>query len=602
MSEATKIEFGAIADPQTQKARGVYWLSRRNSGCVPPVAYWQDTAYGPVREEPKHGYPCFARPCPTVPRHGFVDSRVVCDATEAAAVFAEAKAADPNAEMMLMPLIEAHASAVVTPTWAAIGSGHDGATAGKAGTLAVQLLHTDIRSTPALIPEGQLPYLEVVFGRYQRNQSASFLGARSPSMPWLVQLRSGPAIGGQGAGNYIPRDTVVSEVLNAHDMDALTLEAHLNAADETGQLAGLVIWQANGNPCSHASCHARLHDIPIVFDIEAPAVGATLAKTGDTAEPMLDAEMANAVRYHGARASALPDEMSEAILWAIHQAPALARSVEGARFVAHACVQLWRYAATACIGEARHSNYVNGKRRRRTRSHHRHTIYARALAKAPTDAYMRSRVTMARAAFGLEENFSSGYGGSAWEGCARAALALYDALAALSAGKGSANDVVLAAHAVVNSAHNNGPFLNKFIGSEAFDLAAGGNQFHAIRGLESLFAYSRTTGADTAAGGPVWPQRKHKAPKAVNASHVRWCLRMEGTALHAQLSRKGKGAPYQSATLPLVSLPSQQIRDIVLAALFVQPDLQSLAKSSKAYWAADGVLSADTLKALFPNT
>ncbi len=583
---------------KSQKARGVQFLQARYNN-VPPVAFWRmpnDEALG-ARDVPKYGFPCFARPCPTAPRHGFVDSRVVNNAEEARDVYAEALLADAQAELMLMALIDADRSAVLTPHWAAIGNGHDGATAGKAGTIAVQLLHTAIPNDAALVPDGQVPYLELVYGTYSKRDASQVYASRRDA--WLVQLRSGPMIGGQGAGNYIPRTTVVRQIVDAHALDALTLEATLNDADANGALEGLVIWQANGNPCSHAACHARLHVLPIVFDVDAPTIGATLEQTSEAEQPMNERAMRAAVRAAGAARYTLMDSMPSSILWAIHQAPALARSAEGAAFVAQACVNLWRYAATACIGEARHSHFTHeGKRRRRSRVRARHTIYATALTKHATDAYLRSRTTMALAAFSLADNFAGGYGGAAWEGCTRAALALYDALAALTRHKGTAADVIIAAHAVVNSAHNNGPFLNKFIGSESFDNAAHGDVAQATRALEELHVHATTPRATE---GAPWPIRKHKKPKALNIADVQWNLRQEGTALHAQAYVGGKGAKYLSATIPVGMLPPNEIASVILCAAFAFAGRPSHAGSSSTYWEARGVLSAATLAVLFPT-
>jgi hypothetical protein len=223
----------------------------------------------------------------------------------------------------------------------------------------------------------------------------------------------------------------------------------------------------------------------------------------------------------------------------------------------------------------------------------------KALTKAGTDTYLRTRTTMALAAYSLADNFAGGYGGPAWEACTRATLALYDALAALTNFKGSANDVIIAAHAVVNSAHNNGPFLNKFIGGEAFENAAHGCAILAVRSLEELHLHASAHRA--AEDGPKWPQRKHKAAKVLTVSDVQWNLRQQGTLLHAQTSLGAVKGSHLSGSIPLAMLPVSEIRAIMLCAAFAEQNCTSLAGSSSRYWQARGVLSLETIRIIFPT-
>ena len=579
---------------RTQKARGVAFLASSGSFQVPRVAYWQ----GDIRPDHAQEFPLFARPCPTTPRHGFVDSRVVQSREEAEAVYAEALAADPDAELMLMPLIRAQCSMVITPRWAAVGNGHDGATAGKAGTIAVPMLHTQIPAPSELVPSGQIPYVETVHGVLD---SKTFVG-NCPNT-YTVQLRSGPEIGGQGVGDYVPNDMTVARVINAHDCDAMELEAEIADAVARGESAGLAIWQAGGNPCSHAACHARLNGLAIVFADDAPTIGATLKQSADAALEMDEAAFAEALRFYGADTGVLPEHMNSGLLWGVHQAPAIATVPQGAAYSAYACTQLWRYAAIAAIGEARHSYRTSTGRRRRNRAKSRSASWQAGMVKPATHGYLRQRAAIALAAFEDDDNFSSGYGGKTWAKCTHAALALYDAIARCSVGKGSAAEVILAAHGVVNSAHNDGPFLNKFIGGEAFDSAAGGALYIAQNGLVDMHAQATLRAIAEALGSvsaKAWPKRVANPPKAkgaVNADRVQWNLRQDGTALHAQYRRADN---HRSATIPLATLPAEQRAAIARRVAFDEPTLTSSAGTKSMYWPAVGTLTAETLAILFP--
>ena len=78
-------------------------------------------------------FPYFARPCPVKPRHGFVESRTVNNVQELDALLQEAQNADPRAEIILTSKINANYSAVVTENSVTLGLGTDGATSGKPG-------------------------------------------------------------------------------------------------------------------------------------------------------------------------------------------------------------------------------------------------------------------------------------------------------------------------------------------------------------------------------------------------------------------------------------------------------------------------------------
>lgn len=150
-----------VANPRTQKARGIRALNiSRNTNLS---VYLQQTTSEPYFISSKVPLSCFsnsgskknfrlelsenhdkyigwmdyeantifARPCPTVPRHGFVDSRIVKTMRQLRKVIEETRQADPNGEVLLTPYIPAKHSAVVTEDSVSVGPGNDGATAGK---------------------------------------------------------------------------------------------------------------------------------------------------------------------------------------------------------------------------------------------------------------------------------------------------------------------------------------------------------------------------------------------------------------------------------------------------------------------------------------
>ena len=172
-----------VWDYRTQKARGVRQVANVLSRIV------QDASELALVDE----FPVFARPCPVWPRHGFVDSLAVGSPEELAAVWANTRAADPDGELVIMPVIDAVCSAVMTAGGVSVGRGNDGATAGHESTY-LPLAHVDMSAYRNV--DAPYPYLEAV-----QNHSGRVC---------LVQLRAGPPFDG-GAGDFIPAPVTVDD-------------------------------------------------------------------------------------------------------------------------------------------------------------------------------------------------------------------------------------------------------------------------------------------------------------------------------------------------------------------------------------------------------
>jgi hypothetical protein len=188
--------------------------------------------------------------------------------------------------------------------------------------------------------------------------------------------------------------------------------------------------------------------------------------------------------------------------------------------------------------------------------------------------------------FSAENNFGGGYGGERWEACALATKALYEALAKCSHGKASAMDVIMKAHVVVSSAHNNGPMLDKFIEKRMFDKAAAGEMDLAAMGLRALayFGLARTATA-------TWPLPRTRAttPRptstaAPSSAVLQWHLeRDNGTTLHVQYGVYDK---YRSVSVPLKCFGSA-IRRYLTETVALGCEHASFAGSHARYTRAD---------------
>lgn len=186
--------------------------------------------------------PVFARPCPMVPRHGFVDSRVVSTEEELTALAAEVLEEDPEGEIILMRPLEAEVSAVATPWTISVGAGTDGATAGQSDTIHLPAplfqLNPEHRKAAGLKPK-DTPYLEIVGG-------------------WAVQLRAGPKV--PKTQNYIPKKVEVKKIIKPQDFDnLLKWEEAVQSAEP-----GTVALGCGQSLASHYAVHCVVNEVPFI--------------------------------------------------------------------------------------------------------------------------------------------------------------------------------------------------------------------------------------------------------------------------------------------------------------------------------------------------
>src|SRR3990167_4520172 len=115
---------------KTQKALGVSVLLRNYGSYSLGLKGLMQQA-SDIEVLPSHTFPCFARPAPSKPRHGYIDSRMVYSRPELQALMKEVLADDPDGEILLCQYIQSRYSAIWTPSSIVAGHGHDGATSGQ---------------------------------------------------------------------------------------------------------------------------------------------------------------------------------------------------------------------------------------------------------------------------------------------------------------------------------------------------------------------------------------------------------------------------------------------------------------------------------------
>ena len=455
---------------QTQKAKGI--LTLQSAGVLDESMAHVSKGLGEsvIGVAVLGGYPVFARPCPITPRHGFVDSRVVKSEDELAQVWLEALAADPQAEMVLMPWIPATHSMVWRPGLLSVGPGHDGATAGHDSiTITLEPGYSKFWKGLAVQAgcnlETSTPFLEAV---------------ASDKLPSVVtQIRAGDNKPAPTEPNWNPYPGMiiggVVPIDPAHKSDPGAMLAWETNA-KTLCPGVHVVWNPGGNLGDHWSVHARLAGISVITTFM-PVTGQTLPAMGELPVPLNPQAIVWGYLGGLIAPSLLPDVARQRAV-----ACALLGSHHGLRMGGEMGVHLGasvavmlRLAQAACWGECRHKDGGKGVPLPKGQPHvgklSRQQVFAGIL-----DNWAVGRLGMLdKGKLFLQGNWSGGYGGPAWAACAGATNDLDATMLTLMANptEQGAKQVVATLTNVVNLAHNNGWWLNKFTKSDdMYNLAA----------------------------------------------------------------------------------------------------------------------------------
>jgi hypothetical protein len=429
--------------------------------------------------------PFFARPCPIIPRHGFVESRPVSTREEVKQAYLEAKAADEKAELILMPLIDASLNAIYTPGVLAVGPGHDGATGGK-GSVSFPLIGIP-QGGPALLKDAgvkESPYVEVVY-------------AKPSEQAMVTQIRSGPA--SSGGVDFIPATTKVVAVTIPCD-DLLEWEEQVKGMEE-----GTVVYGAGHTLASHAAVHCVAKGIPFITSFK-PKVGQVVEKV--VTEPWSLEALKEGIGLAAAWNPGPVDstkganEMVRLILYGVHQAPAMQGA--DAKWLGFAAGAMFRLGLAAGLGEWRHRQWPVPRK-----PYARSQIYNFVLN--PTKGWLQYRKRLHRITRGyFVLPWAGSMGGIRWGQCTFSLYALdrgiQDVLRAKTAAQGQAAALrmLAALNAAVDQAHNGGWWLNKFGANQSqFTAASNGIWDYTIAPvlyrMEQVFAEKQTEAAKAAA-------------------------------------------------------------------------------------------------------
>jgi hypothetical protein len=443
---------------RTQKARSVIALQKYDL-LASHMARVAQTELEAVTGAHAIGLPCFMRPCPVTPRHGFVDSRVVTSTDDVRAVWQEAIAADPGAEALLMPFVKASHNMVWRPGLVSVGPGHDGATGGHdSATILIEpgySPHWATIATDATVNLEQCdPFVEAVMG---------------PNGLTVTQVRAGDK-GAPAGADWIPAPMIVARVRTIDPATKKDDGAMLAWESEAKALiAGEdLVYNPGGNLGDHWSVHARIHGIGVVTTFR-PSVGDTVPAMGQQVEPLDPQAIVWGLLGGLCGPSLIPtDRRVSAVCAAVcgtHHGLRMGGAI-GVHLGTSIAVML-RLGQAAIWGEARHAEHhtaiATGKLSRAQ-------IFTKIL-----DQWQDGRDQLkTKADLFWSHAWHGGFGGTAWGTCAKALVALDQAVLDLVRVPSLVHAKrILAAHTTaVNVAHNNGWWLNKFAPSYWFDRAA----------------------------------------------------------------------------------------------------------------------------------
>lgn len=478
---------------KTQKAKGVMELINCHysviDACsrISPLNYECFTELDQIRPELfKKGKTLFARPCPVTPRHGFVDSRPVASYKAAVDVFKEAKEVDSEAELLLGEYIDASHNMIWANGQLTIGPGHDGATSGKESIVFPTL---DILPVP-FNPEKH-KWKSIKDSAFFELVASPKSGKYDTATIYLTQLRDGPVM--PKTVDYIPYEMEVTNVVLA---EGDLLEWETKAKEFT---KGTVVYHPGGSLSSHYSIHCFNSGIPIVVSFE-PVVGQVLKPTTTGySEWNKKGFIQGANIGLGIRPTFIsPRNALCFVLSVLHNAIAFDKgNFVHSAWLGMASAFAVRLGFTAALGEARHCrrNDNRSKNILEIGNKNRERIYDDMWEDAKL---AKSKVKIALEWFYDQEAWSSGYGGHNWFRCLFSTIELWNDLCEVAQDKAEVNVAIDSLNKVVNMAHNNGRFLNKFCDNHIFDVGARNPSTIALS--TSVHIYKLTSLIDPEAG------------------------------------------------------------------------------------------------------
>ena len=417
--------------------------------------------------------PGFARPCPKVPRHGFVESRTVHTKTQLKELLKAVLKADPKGELLLGPHISnVKCNAVyVSSGLLSIGPKNDGATGGKHSFSipVAPLKYSRGFLKEMLIDTGDAVYLEAVFNKY-------------PGC-WVTQVRGGPRLEDTGR-DYIPFNTKVERVI-VPSKDLLKWEQEAQSLKP-----GTVVFGNGYTLASHAAIHCVLNRVPFISSRK-PVVGEMLKATEDHVNKLTRQGFQKGVSY--ALRMSKRDEFSAYFrycLSVLHNWAYLRTHPQADQMLGVAVTLLVKLCASLSFGEYRHNTST-------LRGMDRDDIYSMVLASGAK--YLNQLPTICKGFYTQE--WSEGFGGLPWSSCTYYSSLIWNSIIKMYNRRTKVLSEEEITHLVgqinrtVNMVHNNSWWFDKISSQHEMDLAANYPGFSAF--LVADVFYKTTKGIES---------------------------------------------------------------------------------------------------------
>lgn len=464
---------------QTQKASGINALERLASnitevsgGAIRTGQHLIFSASLLAREEGANirkilDYPIFARPCPVVPKHGFVDSRTISSEKGLQELAKETLKEDKDADIAIAKKISAAGSAIMSGGALSVGTGHDGVTSAHGVT-----------TTLPIIPFTYKGKLDNLQKKYIKSEDETLFWelvypASSPQNPYLVQVRPGPNVNFR-EDDYLPEDLIVKHILRPDDVD-LDLLAWAKHCEKWADKPGTAINIPNASLASHFAIHGITNDIPVVTS-QVIKKDQFWAKNSNSSQEIDDEEVRS---FFKAVASGTDHALCNyntlksvamTTLYGVHSISALLQEKDYKK-IAITIAALSKIGALLSLGELRYYKKIKFDL-----GYSRHDIYCKFAGRSLHEVI--AALDKRGKAFADTSNWVSGYGGAAWYRIAAYSANLYNTMA----NGGTVNQAIQIMNEFIHLSHNGGKFMDKILGSEIYvmDVAADNPTFFAI--------------------------------------------------------------------------------------------------------------------------
>jgi hypothetical protein len=433
----------------------------------------------------------FARPAPTRPRHGFVESRQVDSFVDLLKLAKETYAEDPFAEIIFMPKLQGKHSFVLTNAGITIGRGHDGVTNGS---------DPDAKFIPVALSSEQwnrslvarmshrfsMNKLDIKDTAYVEAVAGSKDAWNQGNVVHVVQLRDGPE---QAASlEFIPRADVVKQIITQGGMDLLSWEMHLKTLVKENKGPNGILFETNHPLSSHYVVHAIENGIA-VGKLGQRSVGSKLEASTIEVKKLSVRDLKD-IRRHLLKAMSVNMDMNryEADLAAatVHSMSGWGNDAHLLRLRAYGLAFLLRILNATILGELRYWGTYRGPGRHPDKLPQ--TPYL--LEHGPQSIKSKSRETMYQDVhkMGFDEiianvagakldyrmgHWEGGFGGAAWANVARQTEKFAWELAYFlrTPTPFRWKRVTLAANVALHTAHNGGTAISKLTNLNAISVA-----------------------------------------------------------------------------------------------------------------------------------